>query len=77
MREAHLLGAEFRIVGADVEIDGELPTSLRDALPRRLLRQYLGAARADKEAIAFLQQLGVEAGAGRRSSPAPTPRWPS
>jgi hypothetical protein len=59
-REAHLLGAEFRIVGADAEVDGELPCALRAALPVPMLRQYLGAARADKEATTFLWQLGVE-----------------
>ncbi len=61
VREAHRLGAEFRIVGADVEIEGELPGTLRAALPANLLRQYLGAIRADKEAISFLQRLEVEA----------------
>ena len=60
VREAAALGASFQIVGADVDIGGELPADLRAALPVKLLWPYLGAARADKEATAFLQQLGVE-----------------
>jgi DNA polymerase-1 len=59
VREAHMLGTEFRIVGADVEISGELPPSLRDKLPTGLLFEYLGGARADKAACAFLDYLGV------------------
>ena len=61
VREARLLGAEFRIVGADVEIAGELPTSLREQLPAPLLFEYFGAARADNAARAFLDYLGVTA----------------
>src|SRR4051812_8144079 len=59
VREAHRLGATFRIVGDDVEIDGDLPSDLREALLTNLLRQYLGAAEIDVEAIDFLAQLGV------------------
>src|SRR4051812_7818068 len=61
VREAAALGATFQIVGADVDIAGVLPADLRAALPVALLRQYLGASRADKEATAFLKHLGVEA----------------
>jgi hypothetical protein len=61
VREARNLGAVFRVVGADVEIEGDLPRDLRDALPANMLWQYLGAARADKEAEAFLvDSFGVE-----------------
>src|SRR4051794_35813870 len=59
VREAHQLGATFRVVGDDVDIDGDLPSALRAALPAPMLRQYLGAARDDAEAIAFLAKLGV------------------
>ena len=57
----HRLGAAFRIVGDAVDIDGDVPHDLREALPRDLLRQYLGAAQVDDEAIAFLGKLGVSA----------------
>src|SRR4051794_33932097 len=60
-REATRLGAAFRIVGANIEIAGELPDALCDAMPEQQLRHYLGACRADKEATTFLQQLGVAA----------------
>jgi DNA polymerase I-like protein with 3'-5' exonuclease and polymerase domains len=61
VREAHRLGAQFRIVGADIEIDGELPATVRDRLPPELLRDYLGAVRTDNAATAFLDLLRVEA----------------
>jgi DNA polymerase-1 len=65
VREAKALGAEFRIVGADVEIDGDIPDELRERLPERLLWQYFGAAAADSEALEFSRKLGVEAVAVR------------
>ena len=43
VREAHHLGAVFRIVGDRIEIEGDLPPTLYDALPCSLLKQYLGA----------------------------------
>ena len=61
VREAHLLGAKFRIVGDSIEIDGDLPGDLKAALPVPMLRQYLGATRTDREAVEFLSQLGVAA----------------
>jgi len=59
VREAHLLGAEFRVVGADVVVDGKLPAGVAYKLAPNLLRGYLGAARADKAARSFIQHLGV------------------
>src|SRR4051812_27584166 len=59
VREAHQLGAEFRVVGGDIEIDGALPSAMLRVLPSAYLFQYFGAARADNEAVAFLSQLGV------------------
>jgi DNA polymerase I-like protein with 3'-5' exonuclease and polymerase domains len=62
LREAHALGIEFRIRGAEIEITGieRLPDKLRAALDPDLLWEYLGAAEDDEEAIAFLEDLGVE-----------------
>jgi DNA polymerase I-like protein with 3'-5' exonuclease and polymerase domains len=60
VREARRLGAEFRVIGRDVEIDGDLPPGMLITLPPEYLFQYFGAARADKEAVMFLRQLGVE-----------------
>jgi hypothetical protein len=59
VREATLLGTEFRIVGAEVDITGSLPPEMRSVLPKDYLFQYLGAARADKEATVFLHRFGV------------------
>jgi DNA polymerase-1 len=61
VREAVAIGCEFRIVGADVEIDGEIPDDLRARLPASLLWQYLGASWDDQCAIEFLGKLGVRA----------------
>jgi DNA polymerase-1 len=63
VREAHALGAEFRIRGNAVEITGidRLPNNLRDALDLDLLWSYLGAEEDDDEALAFLESLNVEA----------------
>jgi hypothetical protein len=63
VREAHALGVEFRIRGAEVDITGveQLPARLRDALDPVLLYDYLGGATDDDEATAFLARLGVEA----------------
>jgi DNA polymerase-1 len=58
--EAKALGAELRIVGADVEVDGNIPDALRERLSARLLWQYLGGALHDLEAIEFGESLGVE-----------------
>jgi DNA polymerase I len=62
MREAVALGAEFRIVGADVEIRGieELPGVLDRHRGDGLLYSYLGADDADAEALDFARRLGVE-----------------
>jgi DNA polymerase I-like protein with 3'-5' exonuclease and polymerase domains len=62
VREAHVLGVEFRIRGDEVEIDGieRLPGKLRDALDPDLLWSYVGAEEDDEEAIAFLDRLGAE-----------------
>jgi len=63
VKQAHALGIEFRIGGADVEISDSdrLPDKLRTALDPELLYEYFGAAEADEEAIEFLEKLGVEA----------------
>jgi DNA polymerase I-like protein with 3'-5' exonuclease and polymerase domains len=60
VREAHRLGAKFRIVGADIEIDGALPATVQDRLPAELLREYFGAVRTDNRAQAFLASMDVE-----------------
>jgi DNA polymerase I-like protein with 3'-5' exonuclease and polymerase domains len=62
LREAHALGIELRIRGAEIEITGieRLPDKLREALDPELLWEYTGAAEDDEEAIAFLETLGVE-----------------
>jgi DNA polymerase-1 len=60
VREAHKLGVKFRIRGANVEIEGDAQ-QLRDTLDPETLYEYLGAAAADREAITFLEGLGVEA----------------
>jgi DNA polymerase-1 len=59
VRAATKLGATFRIVGADIEIDGDLPDESRAALPVDQLYAYFGAAAADNEAVEFLAQLQV------------------
>jgi DNA polymerase I len=61
VREAQQLGAGFRIVGDTVEISGVLPDDVRDRLDPALLREYLGAAQVEAEAIAFLDTLDVKA----------------
>ena len=44
MREAHRLGADFRIVGDDVEIAGELPSDLRERSSARCCGSIWGLA---------------------------------
>src|SRR5205814_1189861 len=61
VREASLLGAEFRVVGAEVQVSGNLPASVRDKLDFELLLAYFGAEAADIEALGFLAKLNVEA----------------
>ena len=63
VKQAHALGAEFRIRGEEVEIGGidRLPDKLRAALNPELLREYVGAAEDDDEATEFLDKLGAEA----------------
>jgi ribonuclease D len=67
LREATQLGAQFRIAGADVAIDGadKLPSPLRDSLIRftecGLLRSYLGGDEPDEEALDLLDTLDVDA----------------
>ena len=58
-------GASFRIVGADVEIDGDLPDELRAQLAADRLWEFLGAAQQDRNAVAFLAKLGVRPDSGR------------
>jgi DNA polymerase-1 len=62
VREAHMLGVEFRICGDQVQVDGldRLPDKLCGALDLELLWSYAGAEEDDEEAIAFLEKLGVE-----------------
>jgi DNA polymerase I len=55
VREATKLGCEFRVVGADVEIDGTLPHDI----VRAALRDYLGADSDDNAALDFADCLGV------------------
>jgi DNA polymerase I-like protein with 3'-5' exonuclease and polymerase domains len=63
MREAVALGAEFRIVGASVDITGldELPEIIDRHRMDGLLYSYLGADDTDSEAIDFARRIGVEA----------------
>lgn len=62
MAEVVALGVRFRISGAAVLIDGDLPAELHQRLRIRpdLLREYLGAGEAEREALRFAQQLGVD-----------------
>jgi DNA polymerase-1 len=60
VREAHLLGVVFTIVGDTVETTGDLPDELRAVLSLEVLRDYLGAETADNEALDFLDTLRVE-----------------
>jgi DNA polymerase-1 len=66
LREATVLGVEFRISGADVRISGadHLPDGLRAGLEAAnasgLLFDYLDGDAGADEAIALLDQLGVE-----------------
>jgi DNA polymerase I-like protein with 3'-5' exonuclease and polymerase domains len=61
VRAAFKTGAKFRIVGADVAIEGDLAPELREALPADRLYAYLGAADDDQAAIEFLARLKVTA----------------
>jgi DNA polymerase I len=62
MRQATALGCEFRIRGADVEIDGlsPIPEPIDRARRSGFLFSWLGADDADAEALRFCQKLGVE-----------------
>jgi hypothetical protein len=62
MRQAAALGCEFRIHGADVEIDGLSPILEPIERARRTgyLYSWLGADDADAEALSFCQKLGIE-----------------
>jgi DNA polymerase-1 len=57
--EAKAHGAEFRVIGADIEISGELPAELRARLPVELLWSYLGAEKTDLQAQQFARLLGI------------------
>jgi DNA polymerase I-like protein with 3'-5' exonuclease and polymerase domains len=60
VRQATLLGVKFTVVGADVDIAGDLPDDLRAVLQPDLLRDYFGAESLDNEALEFVESLGVE-----------------
>jgi len=63
VKQAHALGVEFYVRGADIESVGIecLPDKLRNALDHDMLREYFGASEDDDEAIDFLNNLGVDA----------------
>ena len=67
LKEAHALGAQFRITGAEVECDelGRLPESLRTILTdfanKGLLWAYLGGEEPEDVALDLLDALNVEA----------------
>src|SRR5690349_14197088 len=61
VREASHVGAEFRVIGADVQVSGDLPDFIRDKLDHDLLPAYFGAEAADIEAVEFLDKLKAEA----------------
>src|SRR4030095_4512073 len=61
VREAVALGAEFRVTGDRVVIDGDLPPDLQLRLSdnAEALYIYFRAARIDADAVDFLEGLGV------------------
>src|SRR4030095_13601290 len=63
VREAVALGAEFRVTGDRVVIDGDLPPDLQARLSNNTeaLYVYFRAARIDADAVDFLEGLGVTA----------------
>jgi DNA polymerase I-like protein with 3'-5' exonuclease and polymerase domains len=60
VREATRLGAEFRIIGADLVIDRH-PETLRARLDPELLCDYFGGTSQDNAALDFSDRLGIEA----------------
>ena len=59
VREAKERGAEFSIVGAEIEIAGDLPAELRARLPAELLWSYLGAEKTDIAEQRFADLIAV------------------
>jgi len=60
VREAVERGAEFRVVGDQIEITGDIPDELRSRLPKDLLWIWLGAEKADLAEQHFAAQQGIE-----------------